>query len=262
MTPKPPNYFLSRIRHFTLLSISALMLITTGGIPQDTSAASASDTLVHPYGLEESVNKLNKLPKGFVYLDEIIPNAQYDIRYFSDNNFIGGQIKGYEAPLAILTAKAAKALKKANEELDKQGYRLKIIDAYRPQKAVNHFISWSKKNGDTLMKDEFYPDVDKKNLFKLGYLSSKSGHSRGSTVDLTLVYKRTGEEVDMGSRVDFLGEISSHGTKLITKEQRKNRYILKTAMVNQGFKPYTKEWWHYTLKNEPFPSTYFNFNVE
>ncbi|MBQ4897785.1 M15 family metallopeptidase [Paenibacillus sp. Marseille-P2973] len=261
MTPESPNRFVSRLRHFTILSVSILTLVTAGGIAQNTNAA-ASEALVHPYGIEESVTKQNKLPKGFVYLDEIIPDAQYDIRYFSDNNFIGGPVKGYEAPLAILSSKAAKALKKANDELDKQGYRLKIIDAYRPQKAVNHFISWSKDRDDTLMKDAFYPDVDKKNLFKLGYLSSKSGHSRGSTVDLTLVYKRTGEEVDMGSRVDFLGEISSHGTKLITKEQRKNRYILKTAMVNQGFKPYTKEWWHYTLKNEPYPSTYFNFNVE
>lgn len=261
MSPEPKNRFVSRLRHYSILSVSVLTLMMSGGVAQSTNAASP-ETVVHPYGVEESIMKQNKLPKGFVYLDEVIPDAQYDIRYFSDNNFIGGPVKGYEAPLAILSSKAAKALKKANDELDKQGYRLKIIDAYRPQKAVNHFISWSKDRNDTSMKDVFYPDVDKKNLFKLGYLSSKSGHSRGSTVDLTLVYKRTGEEVDMGSRVDFLGEISSHGTKLITKEQRKNRYILKTAMVNQGFKPYTKEWWHYTLKNEPYPSTYFNFNVE
>ncbi|RCX22514.1 D-Ala-D-Ala dipeptidase VanX [Fontibacillus phaseoli] len=252
-----------RFRHYTIMGLSLLMIIMACSFTRESNAAAATDSKPHPEGIEEPVViKQNKLPKGFVYLDEVIPTAQYDIRYYSDNNFIGQQIKGYEAPLAILTSKAAKALKKANEELDKQGYRLKIIDAYRPQKAVNHFISWSKKSDDILMKDLFYPDVDKKNLFKLGYLSGKSGHSRGSTVDLTLVYKRTGEEVDMGSRVDFLGEISSHGTKLITKEQRKNRYILKTAMVNQGFKPYSKEWWHYTLKNEPYPSTYFNFDIE
>ncbi|WP_410767712.1 M15 family metallopeptidase [Fontibacillus sp. BL9] len=255
--------FKPRFKHYTIMGLSLLLILMACSFTREGNAAAARDNKTHPEGVEESVViKQNKLPKGFVYLDEVIPTAQYDIRYYSDNNFIGQQIKGYEAPLAILTSKAAKALKKANGELDKQGYRLKIIDAYRPQKAVNHFISWSKKSDDILMKDLFYPDVDKKNLFKLGYLSSKSGHSRGSTVDLTLVYKRTGEEVDMGSRVDFLGEISSHGTKLIAKEQRKNRYILKTAMVNQGFKPYSKEWWHYTLKNEPYPSTYFNFDVE
>ncbi|GIO35699.1 hypothetical protein J41TS12_05600 [Paenibacillus antibioticophila] len=202
------------------------------------------------------------LPKGFVYVDEVIPSALYDIRYYSEENFIGTQIDGYEAPLAILTTEAANALKKVNEDLESQGYRLKIIDAYRPQKAVNHFVAWSKDPKDTLMKEIFYPDVDKKNLFKSGYLSSKSGHSRGSTVDVTMVFKRTGEEVDMGSRVDFLGPISSHGTNLINKEQRKHRYILKTAMVKQNFKPYTKEWWHYTLKNEPFPNKYFNFDVK
>lgn len=210
----------------------------------------------------EIVKERSQLPKGFVYVDEVIPSAQYDIRYYGDNNFIGSRIKGYEAPLAILTSDAAKALKKVNEDLESQGYRLKIIDAYRPQKAVNHFVSWSKDPKDTLMKETFYPDIDKKKLFKLGYLSSKSGHSRGSTVDLTMVFKRTGEEVDMGSPVDFLGPISSHGSTLINKEQRKHRYILKTAMVKQGFKPYTKEWWHYTLKNEPFPDTYFNFDVK
>lgn len=256
----------SRLSNYSLLSLSILLFAVSCSFYYDSRVAEAVVTTSElesvSGSVSEPVTKHNHLPKGFVYLDEVIPNAQYDIRYYSDNNFIGKPIKGYEAPLAIMTSKAATSLKKVNEDLEKQGYRLKIIDAYRPQKAVNHFISWSKNAVDTEMKELFYPDVDKRNLFKLGYLSSKSGHSRGSTVDLTLVYKRTGEEVDMGSRVDYLGEISSHGSKLITKEQRKHRYILKTAMVNRGFKPYSKEWWHYTLKNEPYPSTYFNFDVE
>lgn len=253
-----------RISTFIMLGLSIVLLTLSSGYSysQADEAIAATKAASQAAKTEPQAEKQNKLPKGFVYMDEIIPDAEYDIRYYSENNFIGRNIDGYEAPLAIMTEKAAKALKKANEDLLKQGYRLKIIDAYRPQKAVNDFMAWSKNTEDTLMKEEFYPDVDKINLFKLGYLSSKSGHSRGSTVDLTMVYKRTGEEVDMGSRVDFLGEISSHGAKQLTKEQRKNRYILKTAMVNRGFKPYSKEWWHYTLKNEPFPKSYFNFDVE
>lgn len=254
---------ISRISHIIMLGISlASLTVSSGFTPQSGAMAALEAESVQTMTAEPPVTKQNKLPKGFVYLDEIIPDADYDIRYYSDNNFIGRRIDGYDAPLAIMTEKAAKALKKVNEDLLKQGYRLKIIDAYRPQKAVDDFIAWSKKADDTRMKEAFYPDVDKNKLFKLGYLSSKSGHSRGSTVDLTMVYKRTGEEVDMGSRVDFLGEISSHGAKQLTKEQRKNRYILKAAMVDRGFKPYSKEWWHYTLKEEPFPSKYFNFDVE
>ncbi|MGZ7443532.1 M15 family metallopeptidase [Paenibacillus sp. TH7-28] len=230
------------------------------GSPQSGPSPEASPDALQ----DESIEKLNRMPKGkgFVYLDEVVPDALYDIRYYTGDNFIGERIDGYNGPFAITTLQAARALKKVNDDLEKQGYRLKIIDAYRPQKAVDHFAAWSKKPQDTLMKEKFYPDVDKKKLFKLGYLSSKSGHSRGSTIDLTMVYKRTGEEVDMGSRVDFLGLISAHGAKGLTKEQRKHRYILKTAMVKQGFKPYSKEWWHYTLKNEPYPSTYFDFDVE
>lgn len=259
------------------LGMALTMLASSSGFDSKIAAAAASATAAAataatvtspaptpapaPEASAPAVER-GTLPKGFVYVDEVIPSALYDIRYYSEENFIGTQIDGYEAPLAILTKEAANALKKVNEDLESQGYRLKIIDAYRPQKAVNHFIAWSKDPKDTLMKETFYPDVEKKNLFKSGYLSSKSGHSRGSTVDVTMVFKRTGEEVDMGSRVDFLGPISSHGTDLINKEQRKHRYILKTAMVKQSFKPYTKEWWHYTLKNEPFPNKYFNFDVK
>ena len=207
-------------------------------------------------------DKKNKLPKGFVYLDEVIPSAVYEIRYYSDHNFVGEPIPGYEAPYAIMSTQAAQALKKVSNELEKKGYTLKIYDAYRPQKAVDHFIKWSKDPQDERMKEEFYPKVEKKNVFKAGFLSTKSGHSRGSTVDLTLVYKKIGKEVDMGGPYDFFGEISSHGTKLITAKQTANRNLLKTTMEKHGFKPYSKEWWHYTLKNEPYPKKYFDFDVE
>ncbi|AJS61463.1 peptidase M15 [Paenibacillus sp. IHBB 10380] len=211
---------------------------------------------------QDAIVKKNALPQGFVYLDELIPTAQYDLKYYDDYNFVGKRIDGYKAPLAIMSLKAAKALKKVNAELEQKGYVLKIFDAYRPQKAVNHFVSWSKDTKDIKMKKQFYPKLDKRNLFKLGFIATKSGHTRGSTVDLTLVHLSTGKEVDMGGSFDFFGDVSKHGTKLITKQQTIHRNLLKNAMVKQGFKPYTKEWWHYTLIAEPFPNTYFNFDVE
>jgi D-alanyl-D-alanine dipeptidase len=212
--------------------------------------------------IEKKVEKKNALPKGFVYLDKIIPSAQYDIRYYGEHNFVGKRIDGYKAPFAILTTQAATALKKVSDALEKKGYVLIIYDAYRPQKAVDHFVKWSKDIKDVKMKKEFYPKLDKANLFKLGFISSKGAHERGSAVDLSIANKATGKEVDMGSKFDFFGDISAHGTKLITKLQTSNRNILKNAMVNNGFKLYSKEWWHYTLVKEPFPDKYFNFNVE
>ncbi|MDD4803429.1 MAG: M15 family metallopeptidase, partial [Syntrophomonas sp.] len=202
------------------------------------------------------------VPEGFVYINEIIPTVKYDIRYYGENNFVGTRIDGYEAPTAILSNEAAQALKAVSQELEAQGYYIKIFDGYRPQKAVDHFIRWAKDINDTKMKSLFYPHVDKKDLFKLGYIAEKSGHSRGSTVDLTLVYKETGEELDMGSGFDFLDEISHHGTSLITPEQTANRELLKNAMLKHGFKPYVNEWWHYTLKSEPYPTEYFDFDVK
>lgn len=201
-------------------------------------------------------------PEGFVYIKQVIPNAQCDIRYYSENNFVGTRIDGYKAPVAILSNEAARALKNASEELNSQGYCLKIFDAYRPQKAVNHFIRWSSDLNDIKMKHWYYPNVGKKDLFRLGYIARKSGHTRGSTVDLTLVYKRTGEELDMGSSFDFLDEISEYNTTRITANQSANREILRSVMQKHGFKAYAKEWWHFTLINEPYPNQYFNFDVE
>ncbi len=202
------------------------------------------------------------LPQGFVYVTDVIPTAILDIRYFGDNNFLGTRVDGYEAPTAILTEEAAAALKTAADLLEEQGYYIKVFDAYRPQRAVAHFVRWSKDPADAKMKEQFYPDLDKSVLFELGYIAERSGHSRGSTVDLTIVYMDTLEEVDMGSGFDFLGEISHHDTDLITEEQAANRSILREAMVRAGFLVYPKEWWRYTLADEPYPDTYFDFVVK
>ncbi|OKP93851.1 peptidase M15 [Paenibacillus sp. P46E] len=202
------------------------------------------------------------MPEGFVYLDEMIPDAQYEIRYFSENNFTGSRVEGYKAPLAIFSQVGARALQAVSDDLARKGYILRIYDAYRPQKAVDDFVSWSKDVADIKMKQQYYPKLDKRNLFKLGFIAKKSGHTRGGTIDLTLAYAKTGNLVDMGSPYDFFGEISYYNTSLISKTQHANRKILKDAMIMHGFKPYSKEWWHFTLIKEPFPSKYFNFDVE
>ncbi|CAN5142052.1 M15 family metallopeptidase [soil metagenome] len=201
------------------------------------------------------------LPKGFVYIKEVIPDVVLDVRYAGNDNFIGKPITGYKEPKVILSRPAAAALQKVQKDLKSMGYCLKIFDGYRPQRAVNHFIAWAKVPGDTLMKRKYYPEVDKKNLFNLGYISTRSGHSRGSTVDLTIIDMNTQEEVDMGGAYDFFGDRSHHNYSGITAKQKANRAILKNVMIKHGFKPYTQEWWHYTYQPEPYPDTYFDFEV-
>lgn len=211
---------------------------------------------------ESDVEPKRSLPQGFVYLDEVIPDAEYDIRYYGEHNFVGRKIDGYLDSEAIMTVPAAEALKKMHEDLKEQGLGLKIYDAYRPTQAVDHFVRWAKDPNDTKMKEEFYPNIDKSNLFAQGYIAKKSGHSRGSTVDLTIVRFDTKQELDMGSAFDLLDPISSHDTPLITNEQRDNRKLLRTVMEENGFRAYYKEWWHYTLVDEPYPEEYFNFPVQ
>ncbi len=221
---------------------------------------------VFPILIFLSLNLLNAqestLPANFVYVEKLIPDIVLDMRYTGENNFLGVPVEGYKKPVAILSKPAALALAKVQQELKENGYCLKIFDAYRPQRAVDHFISWARNPADTLKKAEFYPEADKKDLFSLGYISTRSGHSRGSTVDLTIVYYSTGEEVDMGGSYDLFGEISHHGFLQITAEQKKNRNLLKRVMMKYGFQPYSQEWWHYTYQPEPFPNTYFDFLVE
>ncbi len=203
-----------------------------------------------------------KLPKGFVYLTEVDPTIQSELRYISHNNFIGKPIDGYKKNTLIVSKPAAVALQKIQKKLLKLNLSLKIFDAYRPQQAVDHFVRWAKAPSDTLMKQQYYPKVPKSKLFKLGYISSRSGHTRGSTVDLTIVNTKTGKELDMGSSYDFFGKQSHPFYKNINPIQQKNRLFLRKIMVENGFRPYDYEWWHFTLKNEPFPKTYFNFPIE
>lgn len=201
-------------------------------------------------------------PENFVYLTDIEPTIQSELRYLSNNNFIGKPIQGYVNNCVIVTNKTALALQKVQQELLSKGLSLKVFDAYRPQKAVNHFVKWAKVMNDTLMKKEYYPDVPKSELFKRGYIASKSGHTRGSTVDLTIIDVKTNKELDMGSPYDFFGVASHPFYKNISKTQIKNRMLLREVMLKHQFKPYENEWWHFTLKNEPYPNSYFNFNIE
>jgi len=205
--------------------------------------------------------KLSNDPTDFVNISEAVPDAILEIRYYSTYNFVGDRIDGYEEPMAFLTKEAAKALKEASDELVSKGYRLKIYDAYRPQSAVTNFVRWAKDTDDTRMKEYFYPGLDKDQLFPQGYIAEHSGHSRGSTVDLTLFDMKTEKEVDMGGTFDYFGEESHPDYKGVTKEQYANRMLLREVMVKHGFKPLDEEWWHFTLANEPYPDTYFTFPV-
>ena len=200
-------------------------------------------------------------PSGFVVLADYVPHIVQEIRYYSTYNFIGERIDGYEEPCALLTKEAARALKSVSNEMIVQGYRLKIFDAYRPVCAVKHFVLWGIEDQDIRMKPYFYPDLQKQELFEKGYIAKKSSHSRGSTVDLTLLDMSTGKELDMGSPFDLFSVASHPDYKGITEQQYENRMMLQRAMVRNGFEPIDCEWWHFTLKEEPYLDTYFEFPV-
>jgi D-alanyl-D-alanine dipeptidase len=231
-------------------------------------------------------NSAGKLPEGLVDVGEMVPALTLDIRYFGPHNFVGARVDGYNAPKCILTREAATALAKVQSDLESFSLSLKIYDCYRPQQAVNHFVRWAKDTGDIKTKAEFYPTLDKKDLFAGEYIATKSGHSRGSTVDLTIVALPAAKEplyrpgdklkacylpmekrfpdngLDMGTGFDCFHELSHTVNKKIGEKQRLHRLLLKTLMEKQGFKNYEKEWWHFTLRDEPFPQTYFDFAVE
>ena len=198
---------------------------------------------------------------GFVLLADFVPQIVQEIRYYSTYNFIGDRIDGYEEPCALLTKEAARALKSVAAEVMVQGYRLKVFDAYRPACAVKHFVLWGIEDQDIRMKPYFYPDLEKQELFIKGYIAKQSSHSRGSTVDLTLLDMKSGKELDMGSPFDFFGPVSHPDYKGITDEQYENRMILQNVMTRNGFKTIDCEWWHFTLDGEPYPDTYFEFPV-
>lgn len=203
-----------------------------------------------------------QLPKGFVYLHDVAPSIQLDLRYCGYNNFVGTPIDGYDAEVCIVTLPTAKALQKAQQSLRKDSLSLLIYDSYRPQRAVNHFVRWAKQLQDTVMKSQFYPHVNKANLFKEGYIATKSRHSGGSTVDLTLVDLTTGKPLDMGTDYDYFGKASWVEHEGLTETQKHNRQLLQKVMKANGFYPYPKEWWHFTLIGGPFRGQYFDFPVE
>lgn len=211
---------------------------------------------------EDNVIPAHELPEGFCYVQEIIPDVMQDIRYAGTHNFVGEVIDGYEAPLAIMTEKAALRLKDAADEFREMGYRILIYDAYRPQRAVKHFLRWSKDECDVRMREEFYPEYSNKSLLvEQGYIARNSSHTRGSALDITLVNAQ-GVPLDMGTCFDYFGKAAWHGAKGLTEEQQNNRAILKAVMEKHGFKPFDKEWWHYRLRGEPFPDTSFDFPVK
>lgn len=229
-------------------------------------------------------NNIKKTPQydssDFVAITDVVPDVILEIRYYGTYNFVGTRIDGYKAPVAMLTRRAADSLRAVSDDVMSQGYRLKIYDAYRPQQGVDHFVRWAADIADTTMRRYFYPDVDKSLLFEQDYIMAKSGHTRGSTVDLTLFDMNTEKELDMGGTFDWFG-IESHPDfcgnpetgqydaaaaaatrRAITASQFENRMILRRAMLSHGFKPLDSEWWHFTLADEPYPDTYFEFPVK
>lgn len=237
------------VRIFTSFLLGVLLILQAC-----TNGSAAPQTSANPRVSSDDAS-------GFVLLTDVLPDVILEIRYFSSYNFVGQRIDGYQEPAALCTRQAAEALAKADSILRPQGFCLKVFDAYRPQMAVNHFVRWAKDPSDTLMKSYFYPNVNKRDLFALDFIATRSGHTRGSTFDLTLFDMREGHDVDMGGPFDFFGPCSAPSFDAISPQQKRNRIILRDAMRAAGFKPLYTEWWHFTLRNEPYPNTYFTFPV-
>ena len=211
---------------------------------------------------QQKPEKSYELPEGFVYVDDIIPNIVVDAKYSSKDNFVGNIIDGYSSNLAILSKESAIALSLVQNDLNEKSLGLKIFDGYRPQKAVNNFVQWASDESDIATKEIHYPDLNKSTLIPSGYIASKSGHSRGSTVDLTIITLETSEELDMGTEFDFFGVQAHFSYENLSAIQKENRALLKSTMEKHGFKYYKNEWWHYTLVNEPYKDTYFDFDIK
>lgn len=202
----------------------------------------------------------DRTPGGFVAVRDVAPDVMEDMRYFGTYNFVGERIDGYDEPLAILSAEAADALRLASDEAVSRGYRLKVFDCYRPTRAVEHFARWA-EGDDERMREFFFPETEKGWLFDLGYVARRSGHSRGSTVDLTLFDMAAGRDADMGGTFDLFGDVSHPGFAGIGAGQRESRMLLREIMGLAGFVPMETEWWHFCLRDEPYPDTYFDFPV-
>ncbi|MDA9909395.1 M15 family metallopeptidase [Gammaproteobacteria bacterium] len=202
------------------------------------------------------------VPDNFIYLTEVIPKVRFDLRYYSDDNFIGQPIPGYHSNVMIVTLQAAMALKKVQLELAYSNFSLKLFDAYRPQSAVDYFIRWANDPEDERMKAQYYPNVDKGELIPRGFIAEKSSHSRGSTVDLTIISNENGSELDMGTPFDLFDQKSWPSDTTVSVQQRANRQLLRSVMSKHGFIGLEEEWWHFTLRDEPYPDRYFDFPVK
>ncbi|MCL8384390.1 M15 family metallopeptidase [Xanthobacter aminoxidans] len=213
-------------------------------------------------GLPLAADARTDRPDLFVDVAGVVPDAVFDVRYFSTDNFVGTRVDGYGAARCFLTRPAAEALAKVAAEARKKGLGLRIFDCYRPARAVAHFARWASDLADEKTKPTYYPDVAKKDLFAEGYIAARSGHSRGSTLDLTLFDLSTRRDLDMGTPFDLFSPRSWPDSPTATAAQRANRRLLAGLMAQNGFKPFDKEWWHFTLKDEPFPDTYFDFPIE
>jgi len=200
-------------------------------------------------------------PDLFVDAGTVVPGLVTEMRYAGTHNFVGRRIDGYNAARCLLTKPAAAALAEVALDLDPRGLAIKVFDCYRPARAVANFVRWARDVNDIAGKAEFYPQVDKSMLFQDGYISSRSAHSRGSTLDLTLV-RKGGGELDMGTPFDFFSPLSWPGAAGVGAEAKANRALLAAAMRRRGFRPYAREWWHFTFSAEPFPNTYFDFPVQ
>jgi D-alanyl-D-alanine dipeptidase len=232
--PKPPSF--SLVAFLAALTAAALMLISTPSIAQ-------------------------QRPASFVDVSTVVPGLIVEMRYLTAHNFVGVPIDGYEKSVCYLTRQTAAALAAVARELEPRGLVVKAFDCYRPTRAVAHFVRWARNLNDTAQKAEFYPNVDKSTLFRDGYIASRSGHSRGSTIDMTLARKSDGHELDMGTPFDFFSTKTWPSDRSVSVEAQANRKLLADAMRRNGFDAYKKEWWHFTLKNEPFRDTYFDFPV-
>ena len=267
-----------------LWMLAAILVIICGVCVSSCFRKSETKTVVNPTERLRVGDGTSGIDSSqFVTITDVVPDVILEIRYYGTYNFVGSRIDGYEEPTALLTRQAADSLKKVSDDVMRQGYRLKIYDAYRPQKGVDHFVRWAQDLTDTKMKPYFYPDLDKSVLFPQEYICLKSGHTRGSTLDLTLFDMATEKELDMGGTFDWFGpeshpdfcgnpetgEYTGNNSKSpaepkrsITADQFEHRMILRRAMLAHGFKPFDTEWWHFTLKDEPFPDTYFTFPVK
>ncbi len=227
-----------------------------------TSASPTAPTEPEPAAPTASAGVIARDVFAFEDAGAAIPGLVVEMRYFGSENFVGRRIAGYEAPICLLTQEAVRSLSAVQERLNSLGLGLKVFDCYRPKRAVDNFVAWARTPTDQARKADYYPNVDKSMLFELGYIAERSGHSRGSTLDVTMINVRTGAEVDMGSPYDLFDPISWPASTAVSRAAQANRMLLQDTMIKAGFRPLKEEWWHFTLEREPYPETYFDFVVK